>query len=360
VETNVTEEIQRNEHNFLGTVPHWFIPIIGFIYATGFLIVITFFDRFGIRESSGDFFKIKYLHVGILFLLLAILTIAPLYGAYLSSQFRKDCKCENTGNQVFKIYAPSVLLEANLLFVFYIVLVFAPTGYITQHEFIIPMMFFCTFIGISFIRQITKKLVDSQWFPEKHIENFESVGRWVLLLFIIIILDWSALEDISASLWEIFWSGKYVFLWFSTAIYIAERIRVRLKNIKDSRQRYTLKVMAVCLLIATYYLSVLTFAVRLYPYIPVAKGGGDYVDAPNVIMCFRETNTKFILPDLLSAPAPYECIKSRPLQIIEESATSVYVADPNDAGGAKEWRAGKKPKVYEVSKDKIGSISFQN
>jgi hypothetical protein len=343
----------------LEKLPQWFIPIIGFIYATGFLLVITFFDQFGLRESSGDFFKIKYLHVGILFWLLPLILMAPLYSAYLMSCFRKDNE-NNAGNGSYTLNTPTVLLSVNLLFVFYIFAVFAPQGYISKHELIIPIMFTVTIVGITFIRMIIQKLAIAWGLTHRHSDDFQRYAKWGLLLFIVVFLDWYALYDTLDFIWEVFWSGKYVFLFFLTAVIIAERTRDRIQQMKDWRQQYALQVIAVCLIIATYYLSVLMFAIRLYPYIPVSKGGGDYVDAPNVMLCFQEVNAKFILPELLSSPHHNECIKSRPLQIIEESSTSVFVADPDDAGGPKEWRTGKKPKVYEVRKDKVGSIIYLN
>jgi hypothetical protein len=351
-------ESPRVKLDIWAKIPQWFIPSVGLIYATGFLINITFLDRFGLRESSGEFFKVKYLHAGILFWLIPIIILAPVYGFYMIWRLGKDAV--NKGQQVFKVYVPSAILVTNLLFVFYVFAVFTPPGTATRREFVIPVMFIATVVGIVATRFGTGKLI------EKGLS--ESTGvmltvwvRWILCIGIVIGLDWYALDGFLRSLWDIFWNGGiYFFLFLLTAAFMAERVRVRGKQYPDVRIKFALEVIGACLIVATYYLSVIAFTVRIYPYIPVTKGGGDYVGAPNVVMCFQGNNEKLAVPVLVGNTSN-DCIQSKELQIIEETATSIFVADPNDAGGPEKWRVGtNKPVVYEIRRDKVGNITFIN
>jgi hypothetical protein len=350
-------EAPRTSLDMLGKIPQWFIPTLGFIYATGFLINITFLDRFGLRESSGEFFKVKYLHSGILFWLLPTIILAPVYGFYLVWQFGKDEI--NKGQPIFKVYVPSAILLTNLLFVFYVFAVFTPPGFVAQREFVLPAMFLFTVLGIIATRVGIGKLV-KKGLSEEFGEKINIYTRWVLCIAIVFILDWYALGGFLRFLWDIFLNGGvYFFLFLLTAAFLAERVRVRTKQYADYRMRITLQILGGCLVIAAYYLSVLAFTLRIYPYIPVTKGGGDYVGAPNVILCFQGNNEKLAVPNLVGATLN-DCIPSKELQIIEESTTSVFVADPKDADGPESWRVGKKPVVYEVRRDKVGSITFIN
>lgn len=336
---------------------HWFIPSVGVIYATGFLIIITFFDRYGLRESSGDFFKVKYLHAGILYWLIPLIIFAPLYGFYLLRQFSKETR---EGEELFKAYIPSALLVTNLLFVFYVFAVFSPPGSVTQREFVIPVMFLATLGGIILSRVGTRKLVQ-EGLSQKVADNIILYTRWILCVVIIFGLDWYAFGgDLLKLLWKILLGGAWVFFAFLLMVaFVAERTRVRSKEFSHYGARLTLKVLAGGLIIATFYLSVLAFALRVYPYIPVTKGGGDYVGAPSVVLCFQGANEKLAVLDLVGA-TENNCIPSKQLQIIEESATSIFVADPNEAGGPQSWRTGKKPVVYEIRRDKVGSITYLN
>jgi hypothetical protein len=355
----VVAEPPKTKLDVWGRIPHWFIPTVGLIYATGFLINITFLDRFGLRESSGEFFKVKYLHAGILFWLLPTIVLAPIYGFYLVWRFGKDAI--NKDQPIFKVYVPSAVLVTNLLFVFYVFAVFTPPGTATRREFVIPAMFIFTVVGIIATRFGTGKLIE-KGLAQNFGEKLNVIARWILCVGVVIGLDWYALDGFLRTLWDIFWDGGiYFFLFLLTAAFMIERVRVRGNQYADVRMKLTLQVLGGCLIIAAYYLSVLAFTIRIYPYIPVTKGGGDYVGAPNVILCFQGNNEKLAVPALIGSNTSNDCIPSKEFQIIEESATSIFVADPNDAGGPKSWRVGPaKPIVYEVRRDKVGSITFIN
>lgn len=368
---NRTNEVEPpKQHDIIGKIPQWFVPAVGIIYATGFLIIITFLDRFSLRESSGDFFKVKYLHAGILFWMLPIIVIVPLYGFYFlkvtdkedATNNREDVIEGEAGREEFKAYVSSAVLVTNLLFVFYIIAVFAPPGFAAQRDLLVLGMYLVTVIGIVSIRAITNWL-KREGLSHRTGERLAYAARWLLCIGIVIGLDTYSLKGLGETLKAVAWpGGVYFFLFLLTTALIGERTRVRSRGITDWRRKTILKVIASCLMIATYYLSVLAFAYLIYPFIPVTKGGGDYVGAPTAQLCFQETNAKFLLPELLanSTPGENDCVKSKPVQIIEESATSVFVAFPDDAGGPGEWRRGNKPTVFEIRRDKIGSITFLN
>jgi cytochrome bd-type quinol oxidase subunit 2 len=48
------------------TVPYWFLATVGFIYASGFVVVTTFLETYGLRDIGTDFWKARYIHVGVL------------------------------------------------------------------------------------------------------------------------------------------------------------------------------------------------------------------------------------------------------------------------------------------------------
>lgn len=238
---------------------------------------------------------------------------------------------------------------------FYIVAVFAPPGFASDKEYAVPTMFIVTLIGVIGIQFFTKKFV-----RDEHSESFGNWARWILCLVVVTVLDGYTLLGLFRLLWDIIRNGGgYFFVFLLLALLLVERTRVRTRELTDWRQRAALKIVAGCLLIAIYYLSVLAFALRIYPYIPVTKGGGDYVNAPTAVLCFQGNNEKLAVPDLVGSTSN-NCISSKELQIIEETTSSIFVADPAAAGGPQAWIIGKKPVVYEIRRDKVGSITYMN
>src|SRR5271157_2081898 len=58
------------------------IALLGVAYICGFLVVYTFLNRFGIHDSSTEFFRVRYVHTGLLCLAFPIFIMAPI-GAHL-------------------------------------------------------------------------------------------------------------------------------------------------------------------------------------------------------------------------------------------------------------------------------------
>jgi hypothetical protein len=381
----MSEPTSETTSNYLEKMPQWFVPAAGIIYATGFLIVFSFQERFSVRET-GDFFKVKYIHVGIMYWLFPAIVVVPLYCFYLISRFRAEkrdaeivrlnqerkiavdaidssettklaeirtfydqkIKQEKQKTEPFKIYRASVLLVINMLLVFYVFAMFAPIGFATQRGYLVFVIFATTLVGVILIRVAVPEPVGP-------------FARWILCLGVIVGLDLYSFKGLFGYLWEILWGGGKYFLMFLFLIALAfERTRVRTRELEDWRQKLAVRALALCVVVALFYLSILAFALRIYPYIPVLKGGGDYLGTPEVVLCFQGANTMLNVPDVAVKTDAQPCLTSKPLQIIEETTSSIFVADPAEAGGPINWRTGTKPTVYEIRRDRIASITYIN
>src|SRR5258706_1725555 len=140
----------------INAIPSWFAVFIGLTYGTGFLCVFTFLDNFGIREAGEDFFRVKYIHVGILFLLFPICILIPLT---LSLSLRRILKKVNSpdsqqkgiresdvnggspqqqeAKESFDFPISSFVLFLNMFVAFYIYVVFAPRSFVFTKEFVL-------------------------------------------------------------------------------------------------------------------------------------------------------------------------------------------------------------------------------
>jgi hypothetical protein len=71
----------RGERGLWARIPAWFLTFSALVYASGFLAVTTFLDRFGIRESGIGVWKAKYVYVGLLCVAPPLLIGGTLCGA---------------------------------------------------------------------------------------------------------------------------------------------------------------------------------------------------------------------------------------------------------------------------------------
>lgn len=99
------------------------------------------------------------------------------------------------------------------------------------------------------------------------------------------------------------------------------------------------------------YFSVLIFARSIYPYIPYAKGGGNYSMNRSVLISF---NAGAAIPPPLIAKN-----QSNSLIILNENNNFIFFADRFDAGGPSGWRdTTNRPTVYKIPHDEIASITY--
>jgi hypothetical protein len=136
-------------------------------------------------------------------------------------------------------------------------------------------------------------------------------------------------------------------------------------SIYERRQETPERRRAVLVLSSTligpfYYLIVLAFAYGVFPNIPSTRGGGDYSEAPKVVVTLRD-------PLVLSPPsqrlmAPNSQNVTIPLVVIEETSWAFYLADPSEAGGPTEWKdiGGRKPELLTLNKTAITTIHAES
>jgi hypothetical protein len=363
-------------------IPEWFLAVAALIYATGFLVVFTYFGSFGIKEAGTDFFKVKYVHVGTLCLLLEAILLVPIAGiiAMRSGSSKQPMQKPDSptapAKHRYRGHWSSVLLMINMLLTFYVFAMFAPRAFFQEkHNALLPI-FLISFLGLALIAGIG---TDTLWFKVETASKQKSwpidTGRiapklrWLLCIGVIGGIDYLSFKDLGPSLLQVLWGppakpGGILFFAFIGVIFLIWwRTHSRAKLLGDNKNGKTgIWATAVCLMIATHYLAVLSFAFDIYPYIPAERGGGSFVDTPLATLRFKpypaasKPDGATPIPiELLACPS---CNYSGELIIVEETTSQLFLANPADAGGPCEWRRGKKPKILSISRDIIQSIAY--
>jgi len=245
---------------------------------------------------------------------------------------------------------------------------FSPEGYFRTRGHLIPLTFLVTLVGLTVIQQLSKK--EFVLFIGRRADRIErlsadphmigSVLRWILCLLVIVFLDGYSLRGLGRDLWEIFGpkrrfagGGGYVFLVLVFLIlWLFGRLALKSAAFSDTKLRAAFWASGFSLIVATFYICILSFSYSVYPYIPAERGGGSYVDSSSVVLTFQGS------PAVLPAGLLESGSRSKPLLIIEESGSAIYVADPSDSGGPVEWRRGAKPRITAIRREIVNSIEY--
>ena len=344
-------ENQSNISNIFTVLARWILAFGGLLYFTGFLVVLTYSEKLGLREAGTVFFKIKYIEVGFLCLVLPIIIISSAYSMFIlrsTSMLGREKNRHNDSNSTnsnnIKLYPPSIILVFNLLFVFYSILMFSPPGFIReQRPLAIPAIFVSTVIGLLLIQKA------SEWIKPELSDKFHIISRWILCIFIVIGLNIYTFIGIHDRLAEIFFSrGLYYLVFIGFIGFLIIRAHNRAIGIEPSAKS-AVWIIVISIIILLYYLMVLSFAYSIYPYIPVSRGGGNYektplisIEADNLFMQSNKNNTSFLKHVIL----------------LKETRDALFVASPESGGGPVLWRRRNRPDILVIPKSHILKYSF--
>jgi hypothetical protein len=341
------------------------------VYGSGFLCEYTFLDHFGIQESGQDFFRTRFLHVGILFLLFPVSILIP--GFFSISLKKSELKAatnddrhstantpEQTepkeGTQKFSFPISTMLTFFNISLVFYLFL-FTPHNFIYAKGIFIPAI-----IAISFLVPLAIDIAVNTLILHRLKARLTLILRWTMLVVGIGSLDFILFKDFSKQLLAIFWgdhwfpSGGVYYLFFMMLIpWTLWRNNVHVKRIDDPRHKAELRIVGISLSLMFLFLGIVTFAIRLYPWIPVAKGGGNYSENAVVTISFSDKNNNF----KTNGPIYLGLTISNCFTIIERTPNSLFLADTNDAGGPHEWQKMLRlPRITEIRSDMISHVVY--
>lgn len=363
---------------------HWFAFLAALAYATGFLCLFTFLDQFGIRDSGGDFFRVRYIHVGILFLLFPVCILTPLWvvcslkraeekpgggspNASASNQQPFSSDSATTVLQEKEVpHAPlprkqllvpvsAIFSYLNMCFVLYIVVLFAPRDFAATKQGLLVSIFLISIFSPRII----------EWFVKSYIVPHKSTifsrnARWAILLSTTIPLDYLVFGGLWHRLWIIFWgrgplpSGAIFYIAFLALIpYTLWRTNEKSKAEAPTRKSKTeMRVAAVGLCLMYYFLAILSFSIRVYPFIPTSKGGGDFSESPTVRITFK--------PHRYSRPAAQPMgNEDKGYVVLDETQDTLFVAKVSDVDGPQSWRFMEKfPPVTEIRRDEIERMVY--
>lgn len=352
-------------NDWFTSIPYWSAAIAGIIYGTGFLIEYTFLESMGINDPVEGF-KAKYVYVGLLCLQFPV-SVCLLFVGY----FRINRATGNSHSQEpprnTRAYRSALCLTFLLLFNFYLLTTFARPGTFQDNRLEITTVFMLYLVMLA-IRCLEDKIHRAAKKLKIPLEIYErNLGEWArgILLLVALVLTIVIYRTLWPVLLEMFVDAGYLYLGFILIIgMIIWWIDSNISAFRKAGHFGALLLSMGSLLLAFTYLSIIVFANRLYPYIPVDRGGGDYTTQLTSILTF-DTRLSSSLPKEIIDVGKTK-LQSYPVIILHESSNTLFLDLPhstNDGDLEKElakWRRSgpqNKPEtIYAISRSSIIGI----
>jgi hypothetical protein len=398
VEATKIENLHRQD--VIRALAELFLALVGILYATGFLAAFTFLQRFGVREAGTDFLKLKYIYVGILYSLFPLTIMLPLFGLW--GLWRQSKQSGRSSLKSTPISFVTILLLLNMAAVFYVFICFSPVTFLHTRPWVISSVSVPTIVGVLLFRfleaqrlrrrlarwnftkrpflyvlkktretrrRLRSRELTQQW-PWRALVWWRKLGggRTVLFLAIVGLVDNPSMHGLWKDLRLMFWGDShygivihrfkitapiggfnyylFVLLYLVVAYRVLRRIR---RHTGVARTRFLLAGGGLWL--SLFIVSVLAFAIRVYPFIPAHKGGGDY----------RKTAATIVLKDAHGLALPEAVV------IIEETDAALFVAIPSETPIPKtentvaegKWRLWDDlPTVIEIPREAVAYMHY--
>lgn len=333
------EERDEEALQLARTVPYWFLAIIGSIYASGFLVVTTHLERYGIREVGGDVWKSRYVHIGVLSGAFPAMIIGTIFGLLYVYSLRLQEPSDNRPSNAILIGQAllSGLSIVMLELAFYGFVVFARESRQRTSEGALA-----TLLAMMLVVWIVLSVVG--WIEHRGGQLHPVAVRWTFVprAGVLVAVTWLFIIVFSGY-WdrvsEMYWyRGRPLALLVSFLAGMGYSI-YRFWKLPPTR-RAASRILIICVLGPMYYLALTGFAYSIFAYIPAARNGGDYTDSPLVTISLKGGSV------LAHA------------RLVEETSDSLYLADKSE--DPCRWRIDlrARPKLRAISRAEIQMIDY--
>jgi hypothetical protein len=299
---------------------------VGAAYASGFLVVSTYLQRLGVRDAVPDLFRLRYIHVGVLCLLLPAFVLPAVY--LQCTTIQQAWKRLTTRLDFEPVTALAEMLAGTMgllmAIVLYGLLEFSTFKVYSASAGTVLVFWVIILILVGLVYKYPKFKLTPFW--PTLIRGFVTIAG----LFVGAKLIAIAFVDFHFSI--------SLFTYFTIVSVCAGYVLLILKEGPRPNHRQGVSVLRVVFLIGLYYLSVLAFANLIFPSIPAERGGGSLDDLEDVQLC---TDYNSILPATLvsdkdrvsqrvvGAPngknGPDATTCSMPVKLIEQTSDAAVV-----------------------------------
>lgn len=364
-ETTVHTTLSTQRKPLIELLPQWILAGTGVIYAAGFLVVLAFLDRFGIREAGSDFWKARYIHIGILCLAFPLIlngTILSLVHLVFNGKFNKST--------MWQRLMPIGLLVINLELVAFMMIMLTnrtPGGNSIAGLTPIQWILASTLLGVPILlllERIIEKVAgkvpaaDSELSPVT--QSFSVSARWVLTMIVACLDVWYFIE-FKSTVNGVQPALALTYVAFSVLLGVmVSTVAVYERRQPQESRRKAIAVLAASIIGPFFYLVVLAFSYGVFQNIPATRGGGDFTMSPRVVLTMKSNPpTSPIDGKYFDKSTPQITI---PLILIEETTWAFYLADPQDAGGPTEWKSigGRKPEILILNKAEVAKLHSES
>jgi len=352
------DDPQPPVHESIEVLAKMAVALLGLSYVCGFIVLYTFFRRFGIVDSSTELLRIRYAYSGILCLAFPLFLLAPA-GAHawmIRAQHHVEKPVPESDESVGQSrlsHFIQLLCVGGCLYWF---VLFEPHGAFQRRLLPLTLLLIFTVLPPS----ISAKHLGFAATKE------HDLIRWLFAVASLGFTIWAIWGDFGHIRTVLVRGRAYFLLVIILLPYFIHSTSVRVRYWFEG-QRTGVLVARSAMALTLSLLSTLAFAYRVFPSIPADKGGGNFDQSRVARLCIGSFDQTAVPAELFSDSDMPRC--SVPVAIIDSTDSFAWVSRMDDWGGAVDdgqrcapeiWSEGQfYPRIFEINRTKVSHIEYQ-
>ncbi len=364
------EKTANQRHGLLAArhLPQWFVAGFAVVYVSGYLIDFYYSSALGVTENGGDLLKLKYIQVGLNFILFLLILSGPSFfdiQHFIGWFFDPSRTKKDFPSRSVRLFI-AVFTIAYVLSI-YSAFIFTPWNYFQQDSRRIIAILGLIFGGqaayilaITVIERSVEKYVSNDFTVSirnpitklvRVIGKHDLISRIALsgsLILFVGYCDYRAFKGLRDAIYECVITNRgFVFfiicLLFGVLLY---RTIERMQKPPINPAMY-LTIMVTNLLVI-FYLGLVSYAYFIFPYVPNIKGGADFTHASLVSVTLKSSDAA-----MKNSPSVENAVH------VYSTAMAAYFAIPVIGNDACDWRSrASQPKLVQIQQDAIQRVDI--
>lgn len=322
------------------------LTFLGLAYLCGFLVLESFFFRIGIHDLNLELLRLRYIQTGMLFLAFPLFVLIPASTVFwIHSAAMKQTK-QASLSRLGHVRLSHTVQVLCVGIAFYIFLLLETSEVFLSHLW--------QMIGLLALIIVPGLLMPNDFgFAATKERPF---WRWVLALASVGLLL-SMIPSVTQDLWSDVKTGfPYWVFTFALYFYLLGSVFEHGRLLFTGQDK-GLIIERTTITMILIFLGTYAFAYRIFPLIPIEKGGGNYYYGNNAQLCFptgdKLKTIRQISPQVLSADY---C--SAPVRVIEATDSMIYVALSSKLGNKYWATADSLPAIYSFERSDLALFEY--